>query len=200
MSETQTKKKEQSNISETLASNEEILTLIREMSEKIKKAPVLNGGFSELKNNISGLKQDVSMLKEAQTHDTIFHEKLNKDIEVLKDTQITLKDSHEELKTNLYEPENGLYTKMYRASTSQRETAAIQKKLFNSIEDVKSVIAPIVHTNEKLVLVAGGKELPALNSILKIQKMLTRIFWLGFTGLGSVTAKLLYDYISPFIW
>lgn len=62
---------------------------LRYIAEKIKKSPFINGGFDDLKNEISDLKQDI------------------------KDTNVEIKD----IKEKLYNPDDGLYARLVKIDT-----------------------------------------------------------------------------------
>jgi hypothetical protein len=199
MSEHDEKEKDVLNI-DAQTSEDEILTLLRAMAKKIKNAPVMNGGFDDLKRDVKALRDDVNILKAEQVKDSFFHERMEKDIHDVKDTQKELFDIQEEVKKMINEPEKGIYSKLKTLNDVQNDHKDLHSDMATSMLLVRKAIEPIEKTNLKLVALAGGEDLPALDTVVKIQKALTRIFWLGLTTALSVVGKLLYDHFGHFLF
>ena len=152
--------------------------MVRDISYKVNHAAVLNGGFNDLRN-------EVSEIRLAQKH--------------IEATLPELKEDVGAIRTSIYNPKDGLYAKLRESNIEGMKREAVlyemERKLSTKMESIEKSIDPIENTNKLLVRTAG-EDLEELAAIVKTRKTIERIQWILVTALAGAGAKFLWDYLS----
>lgn len=160
---------------------EQIKLLLSQMNSKLGNAKVLNGGFDRMEQELHSVKQMVV--------------KLNADFEAH-----TINDERLESKLDkLYDPEDGIYSKVQQTETLIKEVYQKVDSLgiadgefkarLGEIEDTAKTAKRKVADIEKI----AGEEYEELRKSIRLSKFL---WWFGgFAGVGLLSAlgKLLWD-------
>jgi chromosome segregation ATPase len=166
---------------EIKGNNEEIKSLLNEINQKIRSAKVLNGGFDTLQT-------EVAQIKNLQA-------KLNADFEAHKvnDTRI------EEKLDRLYDPEDGIYSKIHKSETMMTalhekvgSLNSFDEKIQVRLSDIEKK-ADTAQSDIKQIQKIAGEDNKELAKAVKLGK---GVWWfLGFaiTGLLSAVGKFLWD-------
>ncbi|MFA6049660.1 MAG: hypothetical protein WC761_00415 [Candidatus Paceibacterota bacterium] len=155
--------------------------MVRAMNDKIQRAEVLNGGFSEMKAQVTDIRY-------AQI-------KMEAEVKSIRAGEASVKESIEEINDAIYDPDNGIYRRINESITYDKVRDEKLDKAVMKLAKVEEILAPIEKTEEDLKKIAG-EDLKELQSIVKTRQIIDRMFWIMLTGLVGGGAKILWDLIA----
>ena len=159
---------------------ESLEEMIRSINDKVQKAEVLNGGFTELKSSVTDIR-----------HAQI---KMEAEIKSIRAHESNLKEKIEEINEAVYDPDNGIYRRINESMTLDKIRDEKIDKAIDKIAKVEEILEPIEKTEEDLKKIAGN-DLKELQSIVKTRQVIDRMFWIMATALVGGGAKVLWDLI-----
>lgn len=171
-------------IPKSLAETQKLQSLeemVRSMNDKIQRAEVLNGGFTELKGQVNEIR-----------HGQI---KMEVEMKSIRAGEANLKEKIGDITDAIYDPDNGIYRRINESITFDKIRDEKLDKAIHKIDKVEEMIAPIEKTEEDLKKIAGD-DLKELQSIVKTRQVIDRMFWIMLTALLGGGAKLLWDLIA----
>jgi TolA-binding protein len=166
---------------ETVQKLETLEEMIRSINDKIQKAEVLNGGFNELKLNVTDIR-----------HAQI---KMELEIKSIRAQESQLKEKIEEINEAVYDPDNGIYRRINESMTLDKIRDEKIDGVIAKIAKVENILKPIEKTEEDLKKIAGN-DLKELQSIVKTRQVIDRMFWIMLTALVGGAAKILWDLVA----
>ena len=163
--------------------------LIRRMSSKVENASILNGGYDELREEIKEIKS--SQFKVMSDLGNV-HKELPE-----------IKSEIKEIKKSIYDPDNGLYTRIRESNAdSLRRETMLQKvsdkatTIESKIDSLELKFAPIEKTTAQLKEIAGSN-LEELSSITKTKNNINKIWWAVVLAFAAGLGKIILDQIIP---
>lgn len=146
---------------------EEILSFVRSINEKVKSSHVLNGGFENLMKNVGDLKSAQEQMQSAQ-------DSIKEDVKLVKD------ELHE-LRTRLYDPDDGALNRL-------RALETIEKVLTQDEKDAKKAISEI----EDSIVSMNNK----VNDFLSWKSNANRVLWGAAAAIGLLFLNQIWAFIG----
>lgn len=177
--------------SPTLNEHPEIASLLQEISTKLAKAEVLNGGFDRMQAHLEELKQDVGEIR-TEVY------KVNIDLRTITAQNTEFKQELGKVNEAIYHPDNGIYTRIQKSTSSQTSRDKEMVSALKKIDKVEKVIVPIQRTQDELTEIAG-RDLKELESIVKTRAMLNKMFWLMVVAIIGAGGKTLWEFFADHV-
>ena len=170
---------------------EALETLLQNINVKLSKAEVLNGGFDRMQTHLEGLKQDVGEIR-TEVY------KVNVDLRSISMQNTEFKEDLGKVNEAIYHPDNGIYTRIQKTSSSQESRDKKMDTAIQKIENVEKIIIPLQRTDQDLINIAG-KDLQELQNIVKTRAILNRMFWIMLAVIITGAGKSIWELVSSHI-
>lgn len=163
-----------------LTDEQVLLEQILAIRKTLDQAPVLNGAFQRLTVNV----------------------------EAIKEKQDTICKKVDDISSALYEPDEGLYSRIKELEFTGKEMRKDLQNHFQSDEKMNEQISTILEeakVKEKVIgeleevtdrlksITGGNANLDKLNNIMELQKSLNKAYWLMFGAILTTAAKFIFD-------
>lgn len=148
--------------------------MIRDIAVKVNSAAVLNGGFTELSD-------EVRQIRLTQ--------------KVIETTMPQLKEDVMVIRNAIYDPKEGIYSKLRESQIDSIKRESMLLEVDRKLTSMEEKIVPIELANKKLVETAGAN-LEELAAVVKTRKTIDRIQWILITAIATGGAKFLWDLLA----
>jgi hypothetical protein len=148
--------------------------MVREISVKVNNAAVLNGGFTELSD-------EVRQIRLTQM--------------VIETTMPQLKEDVMVIRNAIYDPKDGIYSRLRESQIDSIKRESMLLEVDRKLTSLEEKIVPIEQSNKKLIETAGSN-LEELDAVVKTRKTIDRIQWILLTALAGGGAKFLWDLLA----
>lgn len=148
--------------------------MVRDISIKVNSAAVLNGGFTELSD-------EVRQIRLTQ--------------KVFEATMPQLKEDVMVIRNAIYDPKEGIYSRLRESQIDSIKRESMLLEVDRKLSSLEEKIGPIEASNKKLVATAGP-DLEELAAVVKTRKTIDRIQWILLTALAGGGAKFLWDLLA----
>ena len=188
-----------------------IISELRDRKQTLKNAPALNGGFDKLIASIDSIKEKQEatdeVIKELRAER---HEIRNYLSQAKMKTELSDKYLEKVDKT-LFDPDNGVYARLRDTEAvvdelGQKRNDALERHTIEDIKNFESLTTkldkiieaqqPLADTSQRIVSVAGGKDLDDLKAVIDFKRNFGKIYWLLIAAIFSSVGKVVFDMIS----